>query len=52
MKDLLLRVANVPEYLCNEIQGHGAATVARSYGAGAALAKKAEALERAYEVLS
>jgi integrase len=52
MKDLLLRVANVPEYLCNEIQGHGAATVARSYGAGAALAKKAEALERAYEVLA
>jgi hypothetical protein len=42
MKDLLLRVADVPEYLANELQGHGAAAVSIIYGtgAGAALAKK------------
>jgi integrase len=51
MKDLLLRVADVPEYLCDEIQGHSSSSISRGYGAGAALRKKAEALSKAYAKL-
>lgn len=52
MKDLLLREAGLPEHLVNELQGHGAEVISRSYGFGASLKIKRDALVKAYAILS
>lgn len=51
MKDLLLREANLPEHLVNELQGHGSASISRSYGFGPAMKMKEDALKKAYKLI-
>ena len=51
MKDLLLREANLPEHIVNELQGHGSASISRSYGFGPAMKMKEEAIKKAYKLI-